>query len=133
MSAERVIYVDSSAIVKLVVREPESAALVQYLRRHRPSVSSVLARVEVERACLPLGQQAIARARDVLGRFDLVRINERVLAAAAELLPAELLSLDAIHLATAALFGKSLAAVITYDARMRDAARTQGFRVLAPR
>ena len=47
MSAERVVYLDSSAIVKLAVREPESAALRAYLRRRRPLVSSALARVEV--------------------------------------------------------------------------------------
>lgn len=32
MNAERALYLDSSAIVKLAIAEPESAALRQYLR-----------------------------------------------------------------------------------------------------
>src|SRR6266511_3407956 len=103
MSAERAIYLDSSAIVKLAVEEPESAALRRYLRRRRPLVSSALARAEVGRALLPLGTEAVRRGRDVLAHFELIRINERILAAAASLLPAELGTLDAIHLATAQL------------------------------
>ncbi len=55
MSADRVTYLDSSAIVKLAVREPESLALRRYLRRRRIVVSSDLAHVEVTRAVLPLG------------------------------------------------------------------------------
>ena len=52
MSAERATYVDSSALVKLAVREAESAALRRYLARHRPLVSSALVRTEVVRALL---------------------------------------------------------------------------------
>jgi hypothetical protein len=132
MSVERATYVDSSAIVKLVVREPESAALARFLRARRPLVSSALARVEVERACIPAGAEACVRARDVVARFELVRINERVLAAAASLLPAEIRSLDAIHLATASIFGASLRGVVTYDERMASAARALGWKVFAP-
>jgi len=132
MSAERPTYVDSSAIVKLVVREPESAALARFLRGRRPLVSSALARVEVERACLAAGDEARARARDVVARFDLVRINERVLATAASLLPREIRSLDAIHLASASLLGPSLRGVVTYDERMAGAARGLGWKVFAP-
>jgi predicted nucleic acid-binding protein len=133
MSAERVTYVDSSAIVKLVVRERESAALSRFLRTRRPLVSSALSRVEVERACLALGDAVRARVRDVLARFELVRINERVIATAGAMLPHELRSLDAIHLATAALFDASLQRVVTYDARMAAAAQACGFRVATPR
>lgn len=56
-------YLDSSAIVKLAVREPESAALRRYLRRRRPPVSSALARTEVLRALLSAGSEAVARGR----------------------------------------------------------------------
>jgi predicted nucleic acid-binding protein len=132
MSAERVTYCDSSAIVKLVVREAESAALSRFLRTRRPLVSSALARVEVERSCLSLGTAARERARDVLARFDLVRVNERVLEIAGSLLPPELRSLDAIHLATASLLGTSRRALVTYDARMAAAARAMGWHVAAP-
>ncbi len=132
MSAERVTYLDSSAIVKLVVREAESAALSRFLRRRRPLVSSALSRVEVERACLALGNAVRERSLDVLGRLDLMRINERVLALAGGLLPTELRSLDAIHLATATLFGDSLGSLVTYDVRMGNAAHSLGWRVAAP-
>ncbi|MDE0227412.1 MAG: type II toxin-antitoxin system VapC family toxin, partial [Spirochaetaceae bacterium] len=107
MNAERVCYLDSSAIVKLVVRERESAALRRYLQG-RTLVSSALARVEVARAIKPHGTRALRKARDVLSRFDLVRINSKVLTRAAAMDPPDLCTLDAIHLATAALFGRSL-------------------------
>src|SRR5438876_3932071 len=108
MNAERATYLDSSAIVKLAVHEPESAALRRYLRRRRPLVSSALARTEVARALLPLGPAAVQRGQEVLGRVELVRVNDRVLKAAGALLPAELRSLDAIHLATAQQLGADI-------------------------
>lgn len=126
-------YVDSSAIVKLVVRERESAALRRYLRRRRPLVSSALARAEVLRALLPAGEEALARGRSVLRRFDLVRLNDRVLNAAGLLLPEALRSLDAIHLATARLLGEEVRALVTYDDRMGEAAKELAFRVVSPR
>jgi uncharacterized protein len=133
MSAERATYLDSSAIVKLVVVEPESAALRRYLRRRRPLVSSALARAEVARALLPLGEQAVRRGQEVLGRLQLIRISDRLLAAAGQLLPAELRTLDAIHLATALELGPDLARVVTYDERLRAAAVSVGCAVAAPR
>ena len=132
MSAERATYLDSSAIVKLAVEEPESAALRRYLRRRRPFVTSALARTEVARALLPLGQAAARRGQDVLSRVDLVRINDRVLSTAGTLLPVELRSLDAIHLATAQQLGTDLARVVTYDERMAAAAEALGWSVAAP-
>jgi len=132
MSAERVTFLDSSAIVKLVVRERESAALARYLRRKRPLVASALARVEVVRAAGLAGADVAHRAREVLARLALVRINERVLAEAATMRPLELRSFDAIHLATAALFGDTLSRVVTYDERMAEAARGLGMNVVAP-
>jgi predicted nucleic acid-binding protein len=132
MSTERATYVDSSALVKLAVREPESAALRRYLARRRPLVSSALARTEVVRALLPLGPDAIRRGRDVLARLDLLRINDRLLDAAGHLAPADLRSLDAIHLASAEQFGSDLRAFVTYDERLATAARDRGFRVIRP-
>jgi len=126
-------YLDSSAIVKLAVREAESAALRRYLRRKRPLVSSALARTEVGRAVLNAGEAASARGRQVLATVDLVRVNDRVLSAAGALLPAELRSLDAIHLATARQMGADLGQVVTYDERMAEAAKALGLRVNTPR
>ena len=126
-------YLDSSAIVKLAVREPESFALLRYLRKRRPLVSSALARTEVLRALLPVGDEAVARGRDVLQRLDLVRVNDIILNAAALLLPAEVRSLDAIHLATAQQLGRDLRILITYDERMAAAARALGCKIVQPR
>ena len=125
-------YLDSSAIVKLVVAEPESSALRKFLRRRRPLVTSALARTEVTRAVLGEGEAGMARARDVLARLDLLRVNDRVLEAAGALLPAELRSLDAIHLATARQLGSDLGHVVTYDDRMLDAARVLRLTTAAP-
>lgn len=130
--SQRATYLDSSAIVKLAVQEPESAALTRYLRRRRPLVSSALARTEVARALLPLGAEAVRRGTDILTRVDLIRINDRVLDIAGTLLPPELRSLDAIHLATAHLLGPDLARLVTYDERMADAAADLGHLVARP-
>ncbi len=126
-------YLDSSAIVKLAVRENESVALRRYLRRRRPLVASALARTEVIRALLPGGDAAVAAGRKVLARLDLIRINTGVLDEAAVLLPADLRSLDAIHLATARRLGHDLGVIVTYDERMAEAARHLGHHVVAPR
>lgn len=132
MSAERATYVDSSALVKLAVREPESAALRRYLGRRRPLVSSALARTEVVRALLPLGPDAVRRGREVLARVDLLRINDRVLDTAGVLAPTDLRSLDAIHLASAEQLGSDLRWFVTYDERLATAAADRGFKVVRP-
>jgi predicted nucleic acid-binding protein len=126
-------YLDSSAIVKLAVREAESVALRRYLRRRGPLVTSSLARTEVVRALLPGGDDAVAAGRKVLTRLDLVRISNRVLDEAAEVLPMGIRSLDTIHLATAGLLGQELAVLVTYDDRMAEAAKHAGYRVATPR
>jgi uncharacterized protein len=131
MSADRATYIDASALVKLAVREPESDALRRYIRRRRPLVSSALSRTEVARALLPLGAEAIRRGLDVVARVDLIRINDRILYAAGAMLPVELRSLDAIHLATAQQLG-DLARIVTYDDRMAAAAMALGWSVAAP-
>ena len=133
MSAEhRVTYVDSSAIVKLAVAEPESAALRQYLSRRRPLVSSTLAQTEVARALMPRGPEAVARGEFVLRRIQLLRVNDRVLTEAGQMTPTELRSLDAIHLASARQLGASVRQIVTYDERMAEAAKACGWAVSSP-
>lgn len=126
-------YVDSSAIVKLAVREPESDALRRHLRGRRALVSSALARAEVLRALLAGGEPALVAGRRVLRRVDLVRVNDRVLNAAGALLPIEVRSLDAIHLATAQLLGSDVHHLVTYDDRMAESARLLGIKTATPR
>ncbi|MGC9221556.1 MAG: type II toxin-antitoxin system VapC family toxin [Solirubrobacteraceae bacterium] len=133
MSADqRLTYLDSSAIVKLVIREPESAALRRYLSRRQPLVSSALARAEVARALLSNGPEALARGEEVLRRIQLLRVSDRVLYEAGRLEPPELRSLHAIHLASAHQLGGSVRQIVTYDDRMADAARALGWTVVAP-
>src|SRR4029077_5003616 len=126
MNAERAIYLDSSAIVKLAVAERESAALRRYLRRRAPVVVSALARTEVARALLPLGPAAVQRGNEVLSSLELIRVSDRILVDAGALLPAQLRSLDAIHIATMRQLGSSLRRVVTYDSRMAEAASAMG-------
>ena len=132
MSAERATYVDSSALVKLAAREPESAALRRYLARRRPLVSSALGRTEVMRALLPLGSEAARRGREVLARVELLRVNDRILDAAGDMVPSDLRSLDAIHLASAEALGSDLRGFVTYDERLANAAAGRGLRVVRP-
>jgi predicted nucleic acid-binding protein len=132
MTAERAVYLDSSAIVKLAVAEKESTALRRYLRRRAPLVASALARTEVARSLLPLGSIAVQRGHDVLSRLELIRVTDRVLLEAGSLRPADLRSLDAIHLATMLQLGGSLRRLVTYDARMSAAASALGISAVAP-
>ena len=132
MSAEETWYIDSSAIVKLIAREPESAALRRFLKRRRTLVASALAQTEVSRAVLPLGKPFLRKARDVLDRIELVRVNRQVLRDAAVLEPVTLRAWDAIHLATAALFADTLGGLITYDGPMMEAAGSYGWSVNDP-
>ena len=83
------------------------------------------------RALLPAGEEAVARGRHVLQRLDLLRVNDRVLNAAALLRPPELRSLDAIHLATAQQLGPELT-LVTYDDRMIAAAKQLGCKIVQP-
>lgn len=128
-------YLDSSALVKLVKLEPESGALRRFLRRHQSDgrVTSALARVEVVRAVAAAGPAAVAQARRQLARVDVINIDRTLLDQAATLAPGTMLrTLDAVHLASAASIGADLRAVVTYDRRMADAAAALSLAVEAP-
>ena len=129
------LYLDSSALVKLVQREAESSALRRFLRRHRTDgrVTSALALVEVVRAVSGGGPTAVAHARRQLARLDHVNLDRDLLDDAATLSPGtRLRSLDAIHLVSARSIGAELRAVVTYDQRLQEAALTLGLVVEAP-
>jgi predicted nucleic acid-binding protein len=129
------LYLDSSALVKLVQRDAESDALRRFLRRHRAAqlVTSALAQVEVVRAVVGGGPAALAQAQRQLSRIDQVLLSIELLDSAATLAPtAQLRSLDAIHLAAARLVGADLLAIVTYDRRMAEAARDLGLAVETP-
>lgn len=127
------IYLESSALVKLIVAEPESSALRAYLAGQAGRVTSQLTRVEVLRAVrrAQRPQTTIRRAERALERIALVPLDERVLFHAASLDPPGLRSLDAIHLATALSLNR-LDALVTYDRRLRDAATDAGLATASP-
>ena len=125
-------YFDSSALVKLVVHEPESAALRAYMRRRTARASCALARVEVLRAVRHHGPTAATRALQVVERIELVRLDDGLLDAAARLPVERLRSLDAIHLAAAQRLGRDLSVLVSYDERMLAAARHLGIPVASP-
>lgn len=124
-------YLDSSAIVKLVLHEAETTALRSYLRG-RACIASALVTTEVIRAVQGHRDESVSAARSVLARVRLVRVTDEVLDDASMLRPASLRSLDAIHLATARLFHDELSELVTYDKRMADAARILGIPVVSP-
>jgi uncharacterized protein len=126
-----VVYLDSSAIVKLVQAEAESAALVAHVEG-RPRISCTLARTEVLRAVRGRGSLVEATAREVLASIDLIAVDDELLDHAARLDPGILRTLDAIHVAAALAVQGELDAVVTYDDRMTNAALLAGLNVHAP-
>ena len=127
------LYLDSSALVKLVLPEPETDALLGLLTAWPERISSALARVEVLRTVRRAGdEEAYRRAQEVLARVGLLRIDDAVLGAAALLRPPELRTLDAIHLASALSVGERLGGMVVYDFRLARAAEVCGVHVMAP-
>lgn len=132
MSGDRLLYLDSSVIVKLVVDEVETGGLKDYLAGATALISSALARTEVLRAVLAGGTEARRIAELTLSRLELLRIDDQILKNAGELQPQGLRTLDAIHLASALAFGDSLDEVVCYDLRLSQAARAAGLSVSSP-
>jgi len=128
------VYLDSSALVKLVVREAESDALRAFLSEHPAAVTSALAVTEVRRAIGRLSPRRSLsdRARLVLDGVALLAVDNDVLEKAARLAPAELRTLDAIHIASAISLRADLLAFVTYDGRQRAAAGKVGLPLVQP-
>jgi predicted nucleic acid-binding protein len=125
--------VDSSALVKLVVAEPESDPLRRALGDDPDQVASAIAEVEVVRAVRRAAPGLVPRAQRVVAQLSVVEVTGPIRARAASLDPSALRSLDALHLATALEIQDELDAVVTYDARLAAAAAAAGLAVLAPR
>ncbi|MBA2506284.1 MAG: type II toxin-antitoxin system VapC family toxin [Thermoleophilaceae bacterium] len=132
MSADGVTYLDSSALVRLVVSEPESEALTAYLAKRRARASCALARAEVPRAARVNSTAAVPRALALLEDIALVGLDDALLDRAAALGDPVLRTLDAIHVAAAERLGDDLGELITYDRRMAAAASDLGLTVVAP-
>lgn len=134
MNSSVILYCDSSALVKLVVEEPESAELEAWLGSQTEPVliSSVLARTEVVRAVARTDPDAVHLAVDLLAAVSVVELDVSLADTAAQLDPAELRCLDALHVAAALRLGPALGYMISYDERMLDAARRHGVAVAHP-
>jgi predicted nucleic acid-binding protein len=130
-----VIYLDTSAFVKLVRGVRETSALEAFLRERpeAPLVSSALLVVETRRAILRQDPGQLDRADLLLTRIDQVGVTRAVLEAASRLPDPALRSLDAIHLATALQLGRDLDALVTYDSRLAAAAERQRIPAVTPR
>ena len=128
------IYLDSCALVKLAVAEPESEALLAWLRDTPdvPLLSSSVIRVEVPRTVMRRQPGAILHARTLVAKTRRITMTADILDVATMLQPASLRSLDAIHLASAFSVHDRLTAFVSYDKRLIDAARAADLPVVSP-
>ena len=129
------LYLDTSALVKLVRREPESDTLADWLDAQSPApwVSSMLIEVELPRALRRIEPALLADVPAIVARVARYEVDEVVRAAAAAYPDPALRSLDAIHLATGdAVFGSQLNAFVCYDERLLAAATAVGLPTAAP-
>jgi hypothetical protein len=126
-------YLDTSALVKLVVREPESEALRRWMEAcDDVLLTSDLARTELLRAVRRVRPEATQRARMVLDSLTVIRLGPGIVEDAARLDPPVLRSLDALHLAAALALEDDLQGVVTYEDRLAEATRLLGFSAIAP-
>jgi uncharacterized protein len=129
-----VIYLDSSALVKLVFEEAESGALAQWLadRPELPKISSQLSTIELVRTCRRRDEDAVTDARLLMTGIDLLPLTGDLIEQGAQVGPPELRSLDAIHLASALGIREEVTTLVAYDTRLQTAAVAAGFEVAAP-
>ena len=126
-------YLDTSALVKLVVAEAETAALLAWLEgRSGQPTSSDLARTELLRVVRRAAPELLERARHVLDSVTLIALSTETFEVAGRLAPAAMRSLDSLHLAAALRLGDDLDALVTYDDRLADAARLNGALAVGP-
>ena len=128
------IYFDTSALVKLVFEEAESVALGEWLtvRADVPKVSSDLSIIELLRTCRRVDEGSVENAQLLLAGIDLLPMDRVIVEKAASLVPTELRSLDAIHLASALSVKAYLTALVAYDSRLCAAAAEAGIEVSSP-
>lgn len=126
-------YLDTSALVKLVVAEAETDALSAWINQTEGElVTSDLARTELLRAVRRAAPDRVVRAREVLDSLTLIDVTTQIFEEAARIDPPALRALDAIHLAAALDLGDDLETVVTYDDRLTEAATANGVVTSAP-
>jgi uncharacterized protein len=126
-------YLDTSALAKLVIEEPESASLEHWLLLNNERLTtSVVGKVELLRVCRRTRPDSTVTARALLADLPLVPLTPQVTELAGEVRPAALRSLDALHLASAIALDEALTGFIVYDKRLRDAAVLADLPVMSP-
>ena len=127
-------YLDTSALVKMIIYEQETGALSDWLfQQNEPLVSCDLARAELVRATRRRHPDRMVRARQLLDAIVLTQLTSAILDHAGRLDPIGLTTLDAVHLAAALDLGDDLSGLVTYDDRLAAAADANGIAVVAPR
>ena len=130
------IYMDTSALVKLIVQEAESENLRRWLAdaQEHDHVTSAVGRVELMRTALRSGDgEIVANAERILGEdLDILAVTDEVIEMAETIGPESLRSLDAIHLASAVQLGDALTAVVAYDNRLIEGCRNLDYPVESP-
>jgi predicted nucleic acid-binding protein len=128
------IYLDSSALVKLVLTEPESRALSRWLaeRAELALVSSALHRTEVPRAVWRADPSALPRSLRQIRGVEKIAVSTTILESASVMPPQTLRSSDAVHLACALSIRPDLTAFVAYDKRLLAAARDAGLPTASP-
>jgi predicted nucleic acid-binding protein len=131
-----VIYLDTSALVKLIRIEVESEDLIAWLdeRTEVPWITSVLAEIELPRAIRAVAPEGLAAVPSVLARLDRFDIDPVIRATTAAYTDPGLRSPDAVHLATAHVAASTapLTAFVAYDTRLSQAAQSLGLAVVLP-
>jgi predicted nucleic acid-binding protein len=126
-------YLDSSALVKLAVREDETAALESDVVHREALFTSIVAETELRRAIGRAGKPPRPhQVDDVLGAVFLAALTSSIVQRAGRLTPTSLRTLDALHVATALSLDVPELEFITYDDRQADAARACGLHVVQP-
>ncbi len=126
------LYVDTSALGRVLLGEPDAAAVISCLGDFDQHVSSRLLRIELKRLALRNG--LLEHADQLLSGIALLPLDEALLDAAETVRPASVASLDAIHLVTALRLADAelIETVMTYDSRLAEGAREHGLAVLEP-
>lgn len=127
------VYADTSALVKLILPEVESEALADWRKTMEVRiVTSELTRAELMRAVRRIAPQASPSVTELFETIAFISLDYSVYDEAAVIPPLELRSLDAIHLTAARLVGSQLDGMLTYDARLAEAAQAIGLRAFSP-
>jgi predicted nucleic acid-binding protein len=125
-------YLDTSALGRILLGEPDAAAILAVLPQFDQLVSSRLIRIELRR--LASREDVVDDAERLLAGVALIPLDDEILAAAETVPPFTVHSLDAIHLVTALRLREraSLDALLTYDRRLAEGAEHHGIEVMAP-